>query len=102
MIAHYSYEPECVKGKPDGYYLLRSPGDEQGTLVYLYNHADFKGRRHLAFGAQDGGGLLPVADLRDDARLTPVQICEADGKPVLNIQILAHLPAPDAGEEEER
>lgn len=78
MSAHYSYEPQCVQGKPDGYYLLRSPGDAQGTLVYLYNHTDFKGRRHLAFGAQHGGGLLPVADLRDDATLTPVRLVEEE------------------------
>ena len=67
-------EPACVLGKPDGYYLIGEKGGDEWCLVYLYAHADFEGVRHLAFGMQDGGGLLPVWDLRHDSVLLPATI----------------------------
>jgi hypothetical protein len=58
---------------PDGYYLLSRPGEPK-CLVYLYDHPDFDGVRHVAYGAQDGGGLQPVWDLCDDAILEPAWV----------------------------
>ena len=100
MSAHYSYEPECVKGKPDGYYLIGIAGSPQRCLVYLYMHPDFNGRRHLAYGMQDGGTFLPVADLREDVTLEPASITV--GEQATTLSELDRQPAPDAGEEEER
>ena len=67
-------EPPCVLGKPDGYYLIGEQGGDQWCLVYLYDHADFDGVRHLAFGPQDGSALMPVWDLRHDTVLLPATI----------------------------
>lgn len=67
-------EPVVTDGKPDGFYLLRSSMVSESSLVKLYNHKNFNGVRHIAFGAWDGGGIIPVWDLRDDSTLTPVSI----------------------------
>lgn len=67
-------EPPCVLGKPDGYYLIGEPDGKHWCLVYLYAHKDFEGVRHVAFGPQDGSGLVPVWDLRHDTELVPVSI----------------------------
>ena len=63
-----------TKGIPDGYYLLGGCGEPQWCLVYLYDHHDFDGVRHIAYGRQDGGALMPVYDLRADAILVPAAV----------------------------
>ena len=66
-------EPLCVLGKPDGYYLIGREGVDQWCLVYLYQ-VGRNGKRHVAFGPQDGSALMPVWDLRDDTVLLPATI----------------------------
>jgi hypothetical protein len=65
-------------GLPDGYYFMGGCGDPQWCLVYLYDHPDFGGVRHIAYGAQDGGGLVPVWGIREDAELVPAVAVSAD------------------------
>ncbi len=42
--------------------------------MYLYDHPDFNGVRHLSFGAHDGSALMPVTDLAANSVLTPVSL----------------------------
>jgi len=56
----------------DGYYFLSSKQDPQKCLIYLYDHPDFNGMRHISYGRHDGGALMPVTDLIEDAILEPV------------------------------
>lgn len=63
------------KEYPDGYYILEhKQSNGEPCLVYLYDHPDFNGKRHIAFGAQDGGDIMPVNELIEDAILLPVKI----------------------------
>lgn len=71
-------EPVSTVYLTDGYYHIKTPNEDQPTLVYLYDHEDFNGVRHIAYGAQHGGGIVPVTDLREDVVLTPVQIIEVE------------------------
>lgn len=70
-----SQEHEQTIGKPDGYYLISvKDGQDPPCLCYLYDHPDFDGARHIAYGAQHGGGIIPVWDLLETVVLTPVKI----------------------------
>lgn len=59
---------------PNGFYLLKNADEVHVSLVKLYDHPDFNGTRHLAFGSWDGGGFLPLTDLRQDSVLQPISI----------------------------
>ena len=65
---------DITKGLKDGYYLISSKKDTQKSLVYLYDHPDFNGVRHISFGHPDGFALMPVWDLSEDSILEPVNI----------------------------
>ena len=59
---------------PDGFYFISSPSEPESCLVKMYDHPDFGGVRHVAFGPWDGSGLMPVTDLEPDSVLKPVVI----------------------------
>lgn len=59
---------------PDGYYVISSPKEPRKCLVYLYDHPDFNGVRHLSWMHQDGSALMPVTDLTEESILTPVKL----------------------------
>lgn len=66
-------EPACTRDLPSGYYLVLAPGEPERVPVYLYDHADFCGVRHLSYFAHHGGVLMPVTDLLDGLVLIPVE-----------------------------
>lgn len=75
---------------PNGFYLLKNPQEPQTSLVRLYDHPDFEGLRHIAFGPWDGAALMPVSDLRDDSVLTPATIT-AGKTPTNDLDSLVHI-----------
>jgi hypothetical protein len=64
-----------VENLMDGYYSISNPEDPEPSLVYLYTNPDTH-ERGFGFNVRDGGGFLPVCDLREDTTVTRVQIVE--------------------------
>jgi hypothetical protein len=62
---------------PDGFYNLRCPRvpESETCLVRLYTPHD-PPVRGIGFGVWDGGAFMPLADITDDSRLTPLTITE--------------------------
>jgi hypothetical protein len=73
-------EPECVRGKPDGFYLLSGGEDApERCLVRLYTPLG-AACRHLGWGPWDGAAFMPVHDLTEKSVLTPVRIFTCAGQ----------------------
>jgi hypothetical protein len=79
----YENETPLTHHLPNGYYIISTEEGTTSCLVYLYDHPDFEGVRHFAYGAQDGGGFVSVNDLVSD-RLIPVTIARTLGNPSTN------------------
>lgn len=56
----------------EGFYALESP-EEPICIVHGYHCTDMGGQFVLGFNTHDGGGLLPISDLNEQATLTPVE-----------------------------
>lgn len=57
---------------PDGFYHLSNPGGET-CLVRIYTPSE-PPYRGVGFGIWDGGGFIPLQDIRPDSTFTPVSI----------------------------
>lgn len=65
----------------DGFYIISSLGDidhNGSCLVYLYDHPDFNGVRHISYNAVDGAAIVPITDLNNNTVLTPVNFIISD------------------------
>ncbi len=65
---------------PEGFYHIYSPGEEEPVLVHLYSCTDEGGLKGFGYNTHDGGGWLPLWDLKDDVRVVPVEIVEKVGE----------------------
>lgn len=82
-------EPECVRGKPNGFYLLSGgEGACESCLVQLYTPSG-AACRHLGWGVWDGAAVMPVHDLSKESALTPVRIftCAASTHPTDDLDV---------------
>jgi hypothetical protein len=78
----YENESPLTSHLPNGYYLISTEEGTDSCLVYLYDHSDFDGVRHFAYGMQDGGVFISVNDeLVEGTQLTPVTIARTLGNP---------------------
>jgi hypothetical protein len=68
-----------MKRLKDGFYWLTGPSGEDGCLVKVYT-AQYPPCKGIGFGAWDGGGFMPLRELKKKARLTPVEIVMEAGK----------------------
>lgn len=61
----------------EGYYFLDNPVDSKPTLVYGYHSTD---RDEFVFGFNiyDGGGLVPMSDLRKDVDIHAAFVMDQD------------------------
>ena len=73
-MSEQSYSVKNISTAPDGFYLITTTGEADPCLVKLYDHPDFGGVRHVAFGPWDGAALMPVTDLKSDSVLKSVAI----------------------------
>ena len=58
----------------EGFYHLVSKEEPKPLLVHGYKCTDMGGAFVFGFNTHDGGGLLPLSDLRSDTTVTPVQV----------------------------
>lgn len=56
---------------PDGFFVCLTGKGGDPCLVKVYSVDD---TRHVGFGAWDGGGCIPIADMHEDAVFMPVSI----------------------------
>ena len=57
----------------EGFYHLYTPEEKEPVLVHGYKCTDMKGAFVFGFNTHDGGGLLPISDLKEDS--TVVKLC---------------------------
>jgi len=58
----------------EGFYYFVSESEPEPLLVHGYNCTDMGGEFVFGFNTHDGGGLLPLSDLRSDTQVIPVTI----------------------------
>jgi len=56
---------------PNGFYWLTNKWGDNPCLVCLYTPRDPR-LRGIGYGAWDGGGFVPIGDLEEGSRLTPM------------------------------
>ena len=59
---------------PEGFYHLISESEPDPVLVHGYYCSDMDGAFVFGFNTHDGGGLLPLDDLKKDTKVVPVVI----------------------------
>jgi hypothetical protein len=65
------------KDLPDGFYYLRNPAEPEPVLVRMYACRDH-GTRVFGFNTHDGGGVLPLTDIKPTSTVHRVYIVEGD------------------------
>lgn len=60
----------------EGFYNLYTKEEETPVLVHGYNCSDMKGAFVFGFNTHDGGGLLPLSDLKTDSHVVAVSFCD--------------------------
>lgn len=61
----------------EGFYFLINSEEPEPVLVHGYHRTDMGGAFVFGFNAHDGGGLLPLSDLRSGSTVIPVCAQEA-------------------------
>lgn len=74
--APVDYTDMVADGLKPGYYYLYSPHETEPVLVHAYQCTD-AGCFGFGFNVHDGGGFLPLADLKNESRVEPVKIVSA-------------------------
>lgn len=66
----------------EGFYHLVSKEEPGPLLVHGYKCTDMGGAFVFGFNTHDGGGLLPLSDLRSDTTVMPVQVVSNSDKSI--------------------
>ena len=64
----------------EGFYYLTSDAEPDPLLVHGYKCTDMGGKFVFGFNTHDGGGVLPLSDLKENTKVTPVTIIERTEK----------------------
>lgn len=62
-----------------GFYYMTSEAEPEPLLVHCYHSSD-TGGMVFGFNTHDGGGVLPVSDVREDSVITPVLVVPVVGQ----------------------
>ena len=66
----------------EGFYHLVSEEEPDPVLVHGYKCSDYNGQFVFGFNTHDGGGLIPLSDVKSTTRIIPVSITGNNDKAI--------------------